>query len=84
MALIELKQGDTVILGNKKVPTIQNPIFRNRKFVLLPIDYKNKLKDKILVINNKKILIHIRQGKYNKEQIKVAKSKVEPGKKSFK
>ncbi len=83
VALVELKQGDTISLNGKKLPILQNPVAKNKRFALIAIDYKDKLKDEALKIDGKKIPLHVRKGKYKKEQIKVAKSKVKPSKKAL-
>jgi len=83
VALVELKQGDTISLNGKEMPTFQNPVDKNRRFALIAIDYKSKIKDEILKIDGKKIPLYARAGKYKKERIKVAKSKVQPSKKAL-
>jgi murein DD-endopeptidase MepM/ murein hydrolase activator NlpD len=78
--ILELNPGDTLSLDDKTVPVLQNPIAKNKRYAIIAIDYKNKLKDRYLLLNGKKIPLHVRAGKYKKEQIKVAKSKVKPSK----
>jgi murein DD-endopeptidase MepM/ murein hydrolase activator NlpD len=83
VSLIKLKQGDTITLNGKKILILHNPVDKNKKYALIAIDYKSKIKDETLVIDDKRIPLHVRLGKYKKEQIKVAKSKIKPSKKSL-
>jgi len=82
--LINLDKNSTVIFEGKKIPVIENPIKKGSYFVLVPIKYRAKQGESTLVIDGKKVPLHVELKKYKKEYIKVAKSKVHPSKKALK
>jgi murein DD-endopeptidase MepM/ murein hydrolase activator NlpD len=82
--LINLDKNSTVIFEGKKIPVIENPIKKGSYFVLVPIKYRAKRGESTLVIDGKKVPLHVELKKYKKEYIKVAKSKVHPSKKALK
>ncbi len=81
--LIKLDANSTVFLEGKKIPVTKNPAQKEGYFTLIPIKYKEKPGLYTLLINNKKIPLHVELKEYKKEYIKVAKSKVKPEKKSL-
>ncbi|MCF6173521.1 MAG: hypothetical protein L3J44_07065 [Campylobacteraceae bacterium] len=81
--ILNLDKNSTVYFDGKKIPTLQNPIDKSHFYVLLPANYKAKLGNHILLIDSKSVSLKIEEGRYEKENIKVAKIKVKPDKKSL-
>ncbi len=81
--LIKLDKNSTIVFEGKKIPVVKNPVNKAGYFALIPVKYKEKPGIYTLIINNKKIPLHVELKKYKKEYIKVAKSKVKPEKKSL-
>ncbi len=81
--LIKTAKNSKVIYDGKKIPIVENPAKKGSYFVLIPISYKAKKGIHTLLIDGKKIPLHVELKKYKKEYIKVAKSKVKPSKKSL-
>jgi len=83
---------EKVVVGKKKYKVFENPIDKNRAYVLLPISYYEKPKEKKVELlyreadreKSKTMLFHIEDGKYKKETIKVSSSKVRLSKKDKK
>jgi murein DD-endopeptidase MepM/ murein hydrolase activator NlpD len=88
-AIIEFeKEQDTeykkVVLGKKAYKIYQHPIDAKKMYVLVPVSYYEKPSDKKVEVfyidkgkqKSKIIFIHVEDGKYAKEKIKVQKSKV--------
>ncbi len=82
--LINLDKNSTVVFEGKKIPTLQNPVNKDKYYVLLPIKYREKPGNYTLLIDGVKKPLHVEQGRYKKEKIRVAKSKVNPNKKALK
>ncbi len=83
VVLIQLDKNATLYLNGKKIPILQNPIEKNKKYALIPISYKSKIGNEYLILNGKKILLHVKKGNYKSENIKVDESKVKPNKKEL-
>ncbi|NOX16047.1 MAG: M23 family metallopeptidase [Epsilonproteobacteria bacterium] len=81
--ILNFDKNSTVYFEGKKIPTLQNPFKKGKFYTLLPIKYKEKLGQYTLLINGDKVLFKIKEGRYKKENIKVAKTKVKPNKKSL-
>lgn len=81
--LINLDKNSTIFFEGKKIPSIENPIKKESYFALIPIKYREKQGNHTLLIDSKKVPLHVELKKYKKEYIKVAKSKVKPNKKSL-
>jgi len=66
---------------------LKHPVKKNKVFLLLPIGYKDKIKDLEFFYENKgkkeKILLHVKKGDYKKETLKVNQTKVKPPKKEL-
>jgi len=80
---------DKVIAGKKTYKVYQHPLDSSKLYVLVPINYYEKPKNKKIQIVYEKsktskvktLFLHIKDGKYKKEKIKVSKSKVDLNKK---
>lgn len=82
--LIKLDKRSKVVFNGKNIPIFKNPLNRDKYYALLPIKYRQKAGDYRLLIDGKKISLHVEHKNYKKEYIKVAKSKVKPDKKVLK
>lgn len=82
--LLEVSENSQVLKDNKELSLLKHPIKKDSYFVLLPIAYKTKLKEiKLLHVEgnkSEKIVLHVKQGKYKKETLKVNPKKVKPPK----
>lgn len=75
---------DKIVVGKKKYKIYDNPLHKEKAYVLLPMSYYEKPSDKKVEIfytenkdKKKRILIfRVKDGKYEKEKIKVQSSKV--------
>ncbi|MCF6340740.1 MAG: M23 family metallopeptidase [Sulfurimonas sp.] len=75
---------DKIIIGKKKYKIYDNPIYKEKAYVLLPMSYYEKPSEKKVEIfytenkdKKKRVLIfRVKDGKYEKEKIKVQSSKV--------
>jgi len=82
----------SVKVGKKTFQIFTNPSNKNEKYALIPFSYYEKVENKTLKIiykeNNKlkeeKILLKVINGKYDKEEIQVSSSKVNPKSKEVK
>ncbi len=81
--ILNFDKNSTVYFDGKKIQILQNPQEKSRFYVLLPIRYKEKLGSHTLLIDGKKVLLRVEKGRYKKESIKVAKSKIKPDKKAL-
>jgi len=83
---------EKIVIGKKKYKIFENPVDKKKAYVLLPISYYEKPKEKKVKIlyeesdrqKSTTMLFHIEDGKYKKETIKVNNSKVTLSKKDKK
>ncbi len=70
---------------SKDIPLLPHPLHVNRKIAIVPINYRESLGDKKLIITykngSKTLPLHVSDGRYSFETISVAASKVKPDKK---
>lgn len=70
---------------SKTIPLLTHPLHVKKKFALIPINYREISGDKNLTVTypngSKALALHVSQGDYLSEQIRVAPSKVKPNKK---
>ncbi len=82
--LFETDKNSQILKNNKELPLLKHPTKKDTYFILVPIAYKTKAKEIQLlhVENNKKekIVLHVKQGAYKKETLKVNPKKVKPPK----
>ena len=79
-------QYDKIKMGKKTFNIYNHPTDLNKMYVLLPVSYYEKPKNKKVKIfyrqNNEKksklVFLHVEDGEYKKEKIEVQKSKVNP------
>ncbi len=81
-ALILLQDSDKeVYYEEKKIPIIEK---NSKRFVLIPVDYREKSSRKRVVIvskgNKREIFLHVRKKRYKREILKVNSEKVTPPK----
>lgn len=69
-----------LIMENKEIPLIENPIKKDSYFALIPIPYKIKEDTLELLYGNENITLHVKNGDYKKETLHVSKDKVNPPK----
>ena len=82
--LLEVDKNSKVFIKDKKLPLMKHPKKKDSYFVLVPVDYKSKLKEITLLHVNgekrEKIVLHVKKGNYKKEKLKVNPKKVKPPK----
>jgi murein DD-endopeptidase MepM/ murein hydrolase activator NlpD len=82
--LLEVSKNSQILKDNKELPLLKHPTKEDSYFVLLPVDYKTKVKEIKLLHGegnkSEKIVLHVKQGKYKKETLKVNPKKVKPPK----
>ena len=85
--LLEVEKGAKILKEGKELPLLKHPSKEDSFFVLLPIGYKDKIKDiELLHVKGKKsekVLLHVKKGNYKKETLKVSAKKVNPPKKEL-
>ncbi len=81
---LELNKDSHIFKDNKELPRLKNPSKEDGYFVLIPVEYKTKknIINLLHVEGNKKtnIALHVEQGNYKKETLKVNSKKVNPPK----
>lgn len=83
VALLQFDKKVAIRFEGKEVPVLQNPIKKGKFYALVAISYRSKIENRYIFIDNKKILLRIKKGKYKTEEIHVGKSKVYPDKKAL-
>ncbi len=82
--LLEVNKNSKILKDQKELPLLKHPTKKDRYFLLLPVAYKTKYKEiNLHLIENKKqeeIVLHVNQGNYKKETLKVNAKKVKPPK----
>ena len=82
--LLEVDKNSQVLRDNKELPLLKHPTKEDRFFVLVPVAYKTKSKKISLLYveetKQEKIVLHVKQGNYKKETLKVSSKKVKPPK----
>ena len=82
--LLEIEEKIKISKDNIEVPLLKHPTKKNNYFVLVPVDYKTQDKEiKLLHVDGAKseeIVLHVKQGNYKKETLKVNPKKVKPPK----
>lgn len=77
------KEVKTLVVGEKKYPLFEHPVDASKKILWLPVPYRSKGDIKAELRGDfapKQIVIHVKDGNYKKEQLKVAKDKAKPPK----
>ncbi|MEA3522911.1 MAG: M23 family metallopeptidase [Campylobacterota bacterium] len=84
----QLSPETTIEYESKNIPLLSHPVNTHKKFVLVPINYRESIGDKKLILKDAKstktLLLHVKQGEYPFENITVTPSKVKPNKKQRK
>ncbi len=75
--LLEIDKNSQLLKDNTELQLRKHPTKPESYFILLPIDYKTQLKEIKL---GKNIVLHVKQGEYKKETLKVNSKKVNPPK----
>ncbi|MDX1809515.1 MAG: M23 family metallopeptidase [Sulfurospirillaceae bacterium] len=83
VALLQFDKKVTLKFEGKKLPVLKNPIKKGKYYALIPISYRNKIEKRYIFIDNKKMLLSIKKGKYKTEEIRVDPSKVKPSQKAL-
>ncbi len=82
--LLEVTKNSKILKDQKELPLLKHPTKKDRYFVLVPVAYKTKYKEiNLHLIEDKKqekIVLHVNQGNYKKETLKVNPKKVHPPK----
>jgi len=81
--ILNFDKNSTVFFDSKRVKTLKNPYKKGKFYLLLPIKYRERLGNHTLLIDGKKVSLRVEKGRYKKESISVAKSKVKPDKKAL-
>jgi murein DD-endopeptidase MepM/ murein hydrolase activator NlpD len=82
--LLEVTKDSKILKDQKELPLLKHPTKKDSYFVLVPVAYKTKDKEiNLHLIKDKKqenIVLHVKQGNYKKETLRVNAKKVKPPK----
>jgi murein DD-endopeptidase MepM/ murein hydrolase activator NlpD len=82
--LLEVDENSQVLRDNKELKLLKHPTKNSSYFVLVPVGYKTKSKEiNLLHVEGEKkknFVLHVKQGNYKKETLKVNPKKVKPPK----
>ncbi len=88
ISFAKIPENAVIVFRDKKLPLLQNPLQKEKTFVLVPVPYRSKPGDATLLIRyhggEKRVPLRISDGSYASETIRVAPAKVKPNPKQKK